>query len=293
MRYAAIDIGSNAVKLMIGTVVDGSVSPAVIKELYARVPVRLGTDVFEMGVVGQDTLQRLLDGVKAFCLIIKVWNVDGAVVAATSAMRDSGNGTEVIEAISKESGLPTYIIKGKTEAALVTELFRNTGTPNVQKIIVDLGGGSTEITLLQRNGKMLSQSFQVGAVRSFMNKVNPCEVKKMMAWLDRHVDYSSHCIMATGGNINALRSHFGLHVPNYILMSELQDAFNTLKPLSMDERISRFLLNPDRADVIVPAAEIFLQIMKHTGDDRILVPKAGLADALILMQHSEKTPNQM
>lgn len=293
MRYAAVDIGSNAVKLMVGTVVDGLVSPSVIKELYVRVPVRLGTDVFEKGVVETDTMQKLLDGIKAFSLIIKVWNVDGAVIAATSAMRDAGNGAEIISAIERESGLPTYIIKGKTEAALITELFRYAGTSGVQKVIVDLGGGSTEITLLQPNGGIISKSFQVGAVRSLMNKVKKSEIKKMMAWLDSNIDFSNHCIMASGGNINALRSHFGLSVPDYILMSELQLAYNTMKELSVEERISRFLLNPDRADVIVPAAQIFLQIMKHTGDERILVPKSGLADALILMQYLGKTPDQM
>ncbi|PKP02868.1 MAG: hypothetical protein CVU11_10340 [Bacteroidetes bacterium HGW-Bacteroidetes-6] len=293
MRYAAIDIGSNAVKLMVGTVVDGSVSPVVIKELYVRVPVRLGADVFQTGIIPETTQRKLLDGIRAFKLIIQVWNVDGVIVAATSAMRDAANGSEVIAAVENESGLNTHIIKGKTEAALVTELFRNLGNPGIQKIIVDLGGGSTEITLLQPDGKLKSKSFQIGAVRSLMQKVKPAEVKKMMVWLDNNVDHQNHCIMATGGNINALRSHFGLSVPNHILLGELQNAYDTLLPMSVDERIAQFMINPDRADVIVPAADIFLQIMKHTGDERILAPKAGLADALILMQYLGKTPEEM
>lgn len=291
MRYAAIDIGSNAVKCMVGTVIS-SESPVVIKEMYARVPVRLGTDVFQSGSVTALSEKKLIDSLKAFVLLMKSWNVNSAVIAATSAMRDASNGTEILKHIEKETGLRTWIIKGKVEAALITDLFAGLGEKNVQKIMIDMGGGSTEVTFANPDGKRKSKSFQIGAVRSLIHEASRVELRKMLGFLEDNIDPFGQLMIGSGGNINALKTHFGLSEPLYLSLQELQRAYDMLHPLSVSERIERFLIHPDRADVIVPAAEVFLKIMKFTNTQKMMVPKAGLADALILMQHRGRTPEQ-
>lgn len=291
MRYAAIDIGSNAVKCMVGTVIDSG-SPVVIKEMYARVPVRLGTDVFQSGSISAESEKKLLDSLRAFILLMKSWNVSGAVIAATSAMRDAANGQDILRHIEKETGLRTWIIKGKVEGALITELFVGLGNRDLQKVMIDMGGGSTEITFANTDGKRKSKSFQIGAVRSLMHEASRVELKKLLDFIEDNIDPFGQLIIASGGNINALKSHFGLAEPMFLSFQELQKAYDQLHPLSVSERVERFLIHPDRADVIVPAAEVFLKIMKFANAQKLMVPKAGLADALILMQHQGRTPDE-
>ncbi|HBG69402.1 MAG: hypothetical protein A2W93_15500 [Bacteroidetes bacterium GWF2_43_63] len=291
MRYAAIDIGSNAVKCMVGTVIDNGY-PVVIKEMYARVPVRLGTDVFQSGSISAESEIKLLNSLEAFILLMKSWNVDGAVIAATSAMRDASNGQDILRSIERKTNLKTWIIKGKVEAALITDLFAGLGKNEVQKIMIDLGGGSTEVTFANPDGKRKSKSFQIGAVRSLLHEVSRVELRKMLDFIEDSIDPFGHLIIASGGSINALKSHFGLAEPLYLTFQELQKAYDQLHPLSVSERVERFLIHPDRADVIVPAAEVFLKIMKFANAQKLMVPKAGLADALILMQHQGRTPEQ-
>ena len=291
MRYAAIDIGSNAVKCMVGVVIDNG-SPVVIKEMYARIQIRLGTDVYKSGYISKETEKKLLDSVKAFKLLIKSWNVEGAVIGATSAMRDATNGNDLLRKIEKKTDIKTWIIKGKVEAALITELFVGLGSKDIQKIMIDLGGGSTEVIFANSSGLRKSNSFQIGAVRSLMHEASRAELKKMFDFIESQIDPKGQIVIASGGNINALKSHFGLSEPQHLTLDELQRAYDQLCPLSVTERIERFLLHPDRADVIVPAAEIFLNIMKFIKAQKIMIPKAGLADALILMQHQGKTPEK-
>lgn len=291
MRYAAIDIGSNAVKCMVGTVIDSGY-PVVIKEMYARVPVRLGTDVFQSGNISAESENKLLNSLEAFILLMKSWNVKGGVIAATSAMRDASNGQDILRSIERKTNLKTWIIKGKIEAALITDLFAGLGKKEVQKIMIDLGGGSTEVTFANPDGKRKSKSFQIGAVRSLLHEASRVELKKMLDFIKDNIDPFGKLIIASGGNINALKSHFGLAEPLYLSYQELQIAYDQLHPLSVSERVERFLIHPDRADVIVPAAEVFLKIMKFANAEKLMVPKAGLADALILMQYQKKTPEQ-
>jgi exopolyphosphatase/guanosine-5'-triphosphate,3'-diphosphate pyrophosphatase len=291
MRYAAIDIGSNAVKCMVGTVIENDY-PVVIKEMYARVPIRLGTDVFQSGSVSADSEKKLLDSLQAFTLLMKSWHVSGAVIAATSAMRDAANGQDILRHIEEQTNLKTWIIKGKVEAALITELFAGLGKKELQKIMIDLGGGSTEVTFANPDGKRKSKSFQIGAVRSLLHEASKVELRKMLDFIEDNIDPFGQLIIASGGNINALKSHFGLAEPMYLSFQELQRAYDQLHPLSVSERVERFLIHPDRADVIVPAAEVFLKIMKFANAQKLMVPKAGLADALILMQHQGRTPDE-
>ena len=291
MRYAAIDIGSNAVKCMVGTVIDNG-NPFVIKEMYARVPVRLGTDVFQSGSISDESEKKLLNSLRAFILLMKSWNIKDGVIAATSAMRDASNGKDILRDIEKVTGLRTWIIKGKVEGALITELFAGLGDKDMQKIIIDLGGGSTEVTFANPDGKRKSKSFQIGAVRSLMHEASKAELKKLLGFIENNIDPLGQLIIASGGNINALKSHFGLSEPLFLTFQELQRAYDQMYPLTVNERVERFLIHPDRADVIVPAAEVFLKIMKFANAQKIMVPKSGLADALILMQHKGKTLEQ-
>ena len=221
---------------MVGVVIDNG-SPVVIKEMYARIPIRLGTYVFKSCYISKESEKKLLDSVKAFKLLIKSWNVEGAVIGATSAMRDATNGNELLRKIEKKTDIKTWIIKGKVEAALITELFVGLGSKDIQKIMIDLGGGSTEVIFANSSGLRKSNSFQIGAVRSLMHEASRAELKKMFDFIESQIDPKGQIVIASGGNINALKSHFGLSEPQHLTLDELQRAYDQLCPLSVTERI--------------------------------------------------------
>jgi exopolyphosphatase/guanosine-5'-triphosphate,3'-diphosphate pyrophosphatase len=287
-RYGVIDIGSNAIKCFVGTIVYQNNQPRVIREMYARIPVRLGEDVFSWGEILPLTEKKMTKGIVAFSQLISIWEPKRSLIVATSAMRDAKNGKELLNSLIDKTGIEGKIISGKEEAEFVLNLLQWFYERKTQKIIFDLGGGSLEINFINADGKIESDSFKVGAVRLLKNTVNPSEIKNMYYFIEKHLHLDNFIAMATGGNVDALKSFFGKKGDDRLYLEEISDAFKKLAPLSKEERIEQFFLPPDRADVILPAAHLFMTIMKKFNIPYLYVPKVGLADAVALAMDEKK-----
>lgn len=285
--YAAIDIGSNAVRLLIKRVDTDAPSPenALRKELLVRVPLRLGFDVFSRGKVSAKKAENLLRLMKAYRQLLKIYNADELRACATSAMRDATNGPELIRRIESETDIKIEIIAGEEEAAIVyNNHLECSGDLNGNYLYVDVGGGSTELNFLTHGELKASGSFNIGTVRMLSGEVKPSERRRLNDFLEHLTSlYSGINIIGSGGNINKLykmasdKDEEAKTFP----VSELSRLYHLMEPLTVDQRITRFNLKPDRADVIIPASEIFLHIASVVGADYIMVPVIGVADGII------------
>lgn len=287
-RYAAIDIGSNAVRLLIKS---GWGAPPIRtdKLLFVRVPLRLGADVFTVGKLSDDRARNLRRLMKAFSLLMRIYDVDEYRAYATSAMRDAKNGKSLIEEIEKKSGIKISIITGAEEARIIYGNHLERQDEATQDYLyVDVGGGSTEITMIRQGSLILSRSYNIGTVRMLCGAVDQAEVARLRTDMEAlHTSLPLH-IVGSGGNINKLWRLLGKkqkssdsREPKSMTPAELQSLLAQLEPYTPAQRQEIFSLKPDRADVIVPAGKIFLLIAKLTGAVDIQVPVVGLADGLI------------
>lgn len=281
MTYAAIDIGSNAVRLLIKR--DEEKCRYLDKLLLVRVPLRLGFDVFSKGEISDKKADDLVRLMRSYELLMKIYRVDRMRACATSAMRDAKNGSEIIKKIAAKTGIKVEIITGAEEARIV--YFNHLGRGFDSKgnfLYVDVGGGSTELNLLTNGELKLSESFNIGTVRMLTNSV------KAKTWSDLSDTclslgrkYPDITLVGSGGNINKLYKLAGGNKKKEISVEALQGIYEDLLPLSVEERMVRYSMRPDRADVIIPAAKIFLTIARLTGAKNILVPVIGVADGII------------
>lgn len=287
VHYAAIDIGSNAVRLLIKCVNSKGMDEPLSKVLILRVPIRLGEDSFSMGRIGEEKIMNMIRLMRAYCETMQIYKVKDFRACATSAMRDAENAEEVVARIRKETGVNIEIIDGEEEACLVSD-------NHVKKIIsaggnflyVDVGGGSTELTLYADSAVKRSHSFNIGTVRLLSGSVKKKTREAFREELHEITkEYSDITIVGTGGNINRLvrlsGSDRGPSPYGVISIEDLRKTYDLLKPISTEERMVRFHLKPDRADVIIPAAEIFLEVADITGAQKIIAPVVGLADGII------------
>lgn len=285
--YAAIDIGSNAARLLIKRLEtnDNGVCAPLKKCLLLRVPLRLGFDVFSKGRVSERKADNLLRLMKACRQLMKIYDVDCMRACATSAMRDAANGQEIIEKIEKETKIRIEIIPGEEEAQIVyANHLERTDESDGNFLYVDVGGGSTEVNLISEGAMVDSLSFNIGTVRILTEKVKPSEWERMNSRLSGMASkYTDITIVGSGGNINKLYKMASDKDTDRhsMTVAELSRLYHLLKPLSVDQRMAKYNLNPDRADVIIPAAEIFLNIASLTGAKRIIVPVMGVADGII------------
>ena len=285
VKYAAIDIGSNAARLLIKSIDREAEDRKRFKKLLLlRVPLRLGFDVFENGELSEKKSKQLLRLMKAFRQLMKIYDVDRFRACATSAMRDARNGQSVIREIQRETSIPIEIISGQEEARMIYEnhvecLEDRTGN----YMYVDVGGGSTEINLLVDGNLQFSASYNVGTIRMLNRAVRPEVWEKLEQQLtELTADLQDLHIIGSGGNINKLfRLSKQREQQSSLSLESLQLLYDELAPLTPDERMEAFRLKQDRADVIVPAAEIFLKIGKVTRAVDIIVPVIGLADGII------------
>ncbi len=283
MIFAAIDIGSNAMRLLFCRVYEVDGKPHFSKEELIRMPIRLGEDVFVKGKISEAKEERLIKSLKGFHELIGAYDVNGYRAVATSAMRDASNGAEIIARAKKESGLTIEIIDGKLEASLVfSNHIEELLNPKYAYLYIDVGGGSTELTLYFNLKVIAARSFNIGTVRMLLDKVDKKEWDEMKEWLKR-VTIGVHPLSAigSGGNINKIFKMCNKKETKHLSYDKLKDQYDMLSSYTYSERIERLGLKPDRADVIVPAAKIFLTIMKTADIEKIFDPQIGLSDGII------------
>lgn len=287
MRFGAIDIGTNAARLLIGEVVKTDDSSFVQKVSYTRIPLRLGESVFEEGLINKRKIKEFTKTIHAFKLISEIFEVKELRACATSAMREASNGMEVRDLIEKKTDVSIEVISGQEEARLIfSTFFLLNIDKSVPFIVVDVGGGSTEVSVFENGQRVAAKSFRIGTLRLLKDKADKDIWSNMHNWLSEHVDLTSvHQIYATGGNINKAHKLLGAGHMEPIGFKQLKSFYKELKGLSIKDRIRRYQLKPDRADVIVPALKIYLYILDELDCREILVPKIGLSDGMIYNLH--------
>lgn len=283
-KYAAIDIGSNAVRLLISNIIEEKGKPVQFKKnALVRVPIRLGSDVFLKNRISKENVQRLLDTMLAFKLLMKSHKVVKYKACATSAMRESTNGSDIVYLIEQNSGIKIDIIGGEEEAAIIaaTDLNKYIDT-NKTYLYVDVGGGSTEFTVIHHGEQIASKSFKIGTVRLLNDIVKKEAWTQLEEWITTHAKiHDKIAVLGSGGNINKIFKLSGKALGKPLTYFYLVSYYNLLKSYSYEERITELSLNQDRADVIIPALRIYLSAMKWSGAKHIYVPKIGLADGII------------
>jgi len=285
IRLAAIDIGSNGARLLIKNfrrIDDGE--ELISRVMYMRIPLRLGVDVFSLGKVSKQRIFMMKHMLKAFRQIMKLNMVDDFRACATSAMRDADNGKKVMRMLEKETGIKIDIIEGSEEALLLcNNIVENVGAADGDYAYVDVGGGSTEISLLHNGVLTHSRSYNIGTLRMLSGKVSQETIDEMTTDLSAFAkDIKDIRLIGSGGNINKLfKLCHGDKPTRTMPINEIKKMYDKLRPLSVEERIAQYGLKPDRADVIVPASEIFLRIAATLGCDSISVPNISLADCIV------------
>lgn len=285
-RFAAIDIGSNAMRLMIARIEGDEQRRQLHKEAFFRVPLRLGSDVFRLQRLSKETQVKLMKTMEAFRNLVEVFEPVSLKACATSAMRDSANGGDMVAEIKTQTGISLEIISGSDEADLIFSThIRKTLEPHQTYLFIDVGGGSTELMLYSDERVINSHSFNIGTVRLLNDAVDTSEWDSMRAWLKANLSDVYAIGIGSGGNINRLNRIAKKDENQGLKRQKLQQLYKELKNMDIAERIDTFRIKPDRAEVIVPAALIYLQVMKWGDISDIKVPKFGLVDGLIHQQY--------
>jgi exopolyphosphatase/guanosine-5'-triphosphate,3'-diphosphate pyrophosphatase len=283
-KYAAIDIGSNAMRLLVTNIVEqANFAPQFNKSSLVRVPIRLGQDAFTVGEITAENIDRMVDAMKAFKLLMKVHKVEQYRACATSALREAYNGKEVIEIIKKRADIVIDIIDGKKEAAIIaaSDLTRFINSDKTF-LYVDVGGGSTEFSLFVEGKIRTSKSFKIGTVRLLNNMVSEIVWDEIEKWIKNNTESLDNItLIGSGGNINKLFKLSEKHQDKPLSYMYIQAQYQKLSNMSYEQRIADLGLNPDRADVIIPATQIYLNAMKWSGARNIYVPKIGLSDGIV------------
>jgi exopolyphosphatase/guanosine-5'-triphosphate,3'-diphosphate pyrophosphatase len=283
MRFAAVDIGSNAVRLLFCQVSSDRNGLVIKKISLVRLPIRLGEDVFVKGSISEENISKLSKALQAFKLLSDVYDIVDYRVCATSAMREAENSIAVVERIKKETAVKIEVVKGEEEAQLIfdTNLTEKLDQ-NKTYMYIDVGGGSTEITIFLNQKKLASKSFKIGTIRLKNKLVSDMLWDDMTAWMkDSKEKFNPEIAIGTGGNINTLYKLCRLNNNAILKYKQLKKISQTLKKYSIEERMERFELRPDRADVITHASNIYIEAMKTFEIKRMIVPKIGVADGII------------
>jgi len=292
-KLAGIDIGSNAIRLLVTNVITNKSNkkPIFSKSALVRVPIRLGADSFLKGKISEENQSRMIKAMKAFKLLMEVHGVTKYYACATSAMRDAANGKKIIDDILEKTSVKINIIDGKKEAAIIfsTDLT-NVIESDKSYLYVDVGGGSTEITIFSHGKIINSKSFKIGTVRLLNKDISFKKIwEDMELWIRTNtLNLKSVALIGSGGNINKLFKLSGKQIGKPMSYIYVKSQFHFLKKMTYEERISELDLNPDRADVIIPATKIYLNAMKWSGAKKVYVPKIGLADGIVKSLYNNK-----
>src|SRR5579871_315119 len=290
MRLAAIDIGSNAARLLISEVTTENGKPEFNKLNLVRVPLRLGFDVFEKKEISQEKTAMIVSTIKAYKHLIDAYGVDYLRAAATSAMRDASNSASIISQVKNETGIKIEIISGGDEASLI---YENHIAENMDKdhayLYIDVGGGSTELTFFAENKLVFKESFNIGTIRLLKDQVNEKQWEIMKDFIKKETKEFSDKLIAigSGGNINKIFSLSKRKDGKPLPIELLKDYYKEIGSFSVEDRIRLYKFREDRADVIIPALQIYINVMRWANAQEIYVPKIGLADGLIQHLYNE------
>lgn len=283
LRYAAIDIGSNAVRLLIADITKNDEGFGFKKNTLIRVPLRLGDDAFLDHKISERKMEDLLKTMAAFKNLMDVYQVSKYLACATSAMREADNGAEIIKKVKKLTDLDLEIIEGQREANIIYSNHIEENLDNKKSYLyIDVGGGSTELSVFVNRIPIASKSFDIGTIRILDNQDREETWEEMKLWVKENTKtLKNMAAIGTGGNINKLYRMSDEKEGMPMSFLKLKGLYNNLNAHSLKERIQVFGLNPDRADVIIPACEIYITLLKWTGIKQIYVPKVGMADGII------------
>ncbi len=290
MRLAAIDIGSNAARLLISDVIEtADRRPEFIKMALMRVPLRLGFDVFDKGEISGSRADKLIKTIKAYKLMLDVYDVKHLKACATSAMRDAINGPELLQKVKAETGIDIHIISGQEEASFI---YENHIAENLSRdesyLYVDVGGGSTELTFFSDGKLIFKDSFNIGTIRLLKNQVTEAQWDSMKEFIKNQTKGFHHVTaIGSGGNINKIFSISKRKEGKALTLELLRDYYKEFSSLSLAQRMSLYKLREDRADVIIPALLIYINVMRWADAQEIFVPKIGLADGLVQNLYEE------
>jgi exopolyphosphatase/guanosine-5'-triphosphate,3'-diphosphate pyrophosphatase len=283
MKLAAVDIGSNAIRFQISTVLDSGPKVLFKKLEYVRFPLRLGHDVFSTNRISDRSIEKFVKLMKAYKLLIELYEADDYMFCATSAMRESENGEELARRVQEELGITINIISGHDEADMVNRAIASF-LSDQSYIHIDVGGGSTELNLYVDGKKLKTRSFKIGSVRVLEHTDSPIMWQDMENWVKKNIDKSFGKITAvgTGGNISKIFELAKVKIGKSITMKKIQSTMAMVKSKTIDQRIYELQMNPDRADVIVPASDIYMKVMGWAKAGEMLVPDVGLKDGILL-----------
>ena len=282
MILAAIDIGSNAARLQVSRVIVYSNETQFKKIEYLRFPLRLGSDVFTSGYISETKAEQFLKLMQTFKLLIELYQVDDYMICATSAMRDAKNGQEIIQDVYQKTGFKIEIISGSREASLINKvIISKIGYESV--LHIDVGGGSTELNLYSKGKKIAAESFEIGSIRRIPIEDSPKVWKSMEEWIKSNTKnlHSRLKAIGTGGNITKLFDLAGKKIDTRLSLRKLKEMRAMLDNNSLEDNMRVFNLNPDRADVIIPASDIYINAMVWSKATSILVPEMGLKDGIM------------
>jgi exopolyphosphatase/guanosine-5'-triphosphate,3'-diphosphate pyrophosphatase len=291
MKFAAIDIGTNAARLLIANVQRTEGRIHFQKLAYYRVPLRLGEEVFDKGKISAQKALQFQQTIQAFSLLATTHEVQALRAVATSAMREASNSKKIAKQIFQETGIEIDVISGDEEAQLIFNSFELLQLQKQQQfVVVDVGGGSTEISIFEHGQKVAARSFELGTIRILKGKTNPQSWSDFSAWIQDHVRLDeAHTIFGTGGNINRALKMLAPKQKETLTLASLVSLHSTLSALSPEERCIQYQLKPDRADVIVPALKIYITALEALGQQTLVVPKIGLSDGVIYQLFLQNT----
>ncbi|MBF9253768.1 phosphatase [Pontibacter sp. 172403-2] len=292
MKLAAIDIGSNAARCQISTALNQN-GKVIFKRLeYIRYPMRLGDDVFSQGYISEKKVQKFIKLMHAFKLLLEVHEVDHYMICATSAMRSSRNAPEVLQQVQDTLGMEIQVIDGDTEADLVNRVIVSF-LDERNYLHIDVGGGSTEFNIYVNREKVACQSFEQGSIRHMQGRDSKVLWDSMRRWTEENArKFNLTRAIGTGGNINKIFEMAGKTTGKPIFRKQIEEVSARIAAMSMEQRLTELLLNPDRADVILPAAEIYLSAMKWARLESMLVPNVGLKDGMLHALYERNHPDR-
>jgi exopolyphosphatase / guanosine-5'-triphosphate,3'-diphosphate pyrophosphatase len=288
MKIAAIDIGSNAARMQISSILEDEGKISFKKIEYVRFALRLGHDVFSAGKINYESEARLKKLLTIYKLLMELHEVDAYMICATSALRESENGLNICERVKLELGMTINLISGEKEAEMINTVIVNELEDNKMYLHIDVGGGSTELNIYNGKKKYNSQSFKIGSVRLKEGKVNKDVWKKIKTWINDNIKTNQEVIaIGTGGNISKIFEFVATEDGKMAKLEDLNKTVAYLDSFTEFERINKLKMNPDRADVIIPASEIYLSVMKWANSNTMFVPDLGLKDGILLQVYKE------